>query len=187
MCEEETPVDVPVRANLKHEQGNRFGSVPGLDDEELAGGHELERQAFIEQFGPILALPVQKGSGWIQPELDENGMDASAFATIDFERLVPEFDKAKYKADKLREELKDLVIRLDIAMGRIPGKAKYLVLKDLKMGIRDVDQIDDFDMWLAGRLYLRVRRLRSEIRGIEERRRKRKMRELEHSLAELET
>ena len=38
--------DVPVSALLHEARRNRYGSVPGLDDEELADPEELERQTY---------------------------------------------------------------------------------------------------------------------------------------------
>ena len=46
----------PVR--LRRERGNRYGSVEGLSDDELADPDELERVVYMEEYGPILRLPV---------------------------------------------------------------------------------------------------------------------------------
>ena len=53
------------------ESPNPYGSVPGLDDDELADPQELERLVYIEEWGPILALPggeatvgVAEALGW---------------------------------------------------------------------------------------------------------------------------
>jgi len=161
---EEIIVPGPV---LRVEHGNRYGSVPGLDDDELLGPAELEREVYQQEFGPILALPVKGSRSGIRPVVDEaGGVDFGAFGTVDFERLYP-FDKMRFKADKLREQLRDLVIRIGIVKERLPGKAKYLVLKYLKMGVIELDQIGSFDMWCLARLYLRARRLRDEIGRLE--------------------
>jgi len=58
--------DVPVSPLLSEERRNRYGSVPGLDDEELAEPWELERQAMLQEWGPVLALPVRTKRGWVQ-------------------------------------------------------------------------------------------------------------------------
>ena len=98
-------VEVPESALLQVEQVNRFGSVPGLADEDLLGPDELERQVYRAEFGPILELPFQGSRRWMQPVTDQEGhVDWGAFGTVDFERMQP-FDKARYKADKLRERL----------------------------------------------------------------------------------
>jgi hypothetical protein len=167
----------------KAEHGKRYGSVAGLDDDELLGSAELERAVYQQEFGPILALPVKGSRSGIRPVVDEaGGVDFGAFGTVDFKRLLPEFDKARYKADKLREQLRDLAIRMAIVKERLPGRAKYLVLKYLKMGIIDLEHISSFDMLCLARLYLRARRLRDEICRLEKVSETRKMRQLERFL-----
>jgi len=176
VCED---VVVPELEMLRVEHGNRYGSVPGLDDAELADPLELEREIMLEEWSPVLALPVKGRGSWIRPVVDEcGGVDWSAFGTVDFSRTVPEFDKLRYKVDKLREQLKDLTIRMAIVKERLPGKAKYMVLKYLKMGVIELEQIGSFDILCLARLYLRARKLRDEIWRLEqvsEAKRKRKL------------
>ena len=165
--------DIPVSAVLSVQRQNAYGRVPGLDDEELADPDELERAVFIEMWGPVLGIPVRRRWSRVRPDIDEDGgVDWGAFGSIDFQRLV-KFDKARYKIEKLREELRDVTIMISIIMERIPGRAKYLVLKYLRMGIVDLDHIVDADMRAAGRWYLKARRLRSEIAELAERRTRR--------------
>ena len=155
-------VVVPESALLRREHQNEYGSVPGLDDRELADPDELERQVFKQEFGPILALPVQQKS-WIRPAVDDDGTpDWGAFGTVDFERMCP-FDKVRYKADKVSEQLKNVSIMFSIVKERIKARAKYLVLKYLDMGIIELEHIVDNDMQALARLYLRMRRMRKEI------------------------
>ncbi len=153
---------------LRAEHGSRYGSVAGLEDSELLGPAELERDVYQQEFGPVLALPVKGRGSWIRPVVDESGgVDFGAFGTVDFERMYP-FDKLRFKADKLREQLKDLAIRMAIVKERLPDRAKYLVLKYLKMGVIGLEQIGSFDMWCLGRLFLRACRLRDEIGRLEQ-------------------
>jgi hypothetical protein len=181
-CDDEDD-EVPVCEYLPQDSFNKYGSVPGLDDEELADPDELERQILMQEFGPILALPVKGRGSWIRPIIDEAGMvDFGAFGTVDFSRTMPEFDKVRYKADKLREQLKDLAIRMGLVEERLPGKAKYLVLKYLKMGIIEMEHIVSFDMLCLARLYLRARRLRDEIWWLEKVSETRRQRRLEKLL-----
>jgi len=166
---------VPESAVLQRERKNKYGSVPGLDDAELADPDELERQIYIEEFGPILQLPRKKKRTFF-PFLDSKAeFESNAFASIDFERIMPEFDKARYKRDKLREELKDTIIMMDIIKERLP-RAKYMVLKNLRMGVIELEQIANHDMKALARWYLRARRLREEIRRLEEASRRREER-----------
>ena len=77
-------VEVPESALLRRDRGNRYGSVPGLDDSELADPDELERQVLRQEFGPVLALPVKGNGSSIRPVVDEaGGVDWGAFGTVD--------------------------------------------------------------------------------------------------------
>ena len=153
---------------LKRVHKNRYGSVAGLDDSELADPDELQRQVYCQELAPLLALPVQGSRCSLRPAIDESGrLDWGAFGTIDFERMYP-FNKVLYKADKLRERLKDLLILFSIVNERVKPRAKYTVLKHLKMGIIKLDSIVDSDMRALGRLYLRIRRLRQDIAELRE-------------------
>ena len=160
-------VVVPESALLKRER--KYGSIEGLPDEELAEPDELERMVFKQEWGPILALPVQGSKCGIRPNIDDDGrVDWGAFATVDFDRDRSEFDKARYKADKLKERLKDLVIMLSIVSERIPGRAKYKVLKLVRMGVIDIGDIADNQMYFLAEMYLRALRLRREIKELQE-------------------
>jgi len=151
---------IPVRV----ERQAGYGSVPGLDDNELAGPAELERQVTIDLWGPILALPVRRRRTGIRAVIDEFGhLDWGPFGTADFERLHGSFDKAMYKADKLKDQLRWTIIMHEMFMERIPGRAKYMVLKHLHMGTIELDHIESHDMYLAAQWALRALRLRREI------------------------
>jgi hypothetical protein len=167
-CEEDEVEDVPVSALLSVERKSRYGSVPDLEDEELADPEELERLAMAEEWAPVLALPVKSRRGWVRPVADESSVDFDAFASVDFERTMPEFDKARYKADKLDEQLSDLAILIGIVKERLPARARNLVLKYLRLGIIDLGQVVGEDMLALGRLYLRAMRLQKEIAALRE-------------------
>ena len=150
-------------ALLRRVRKNRFGSVPGLDDSELAEPVELEKMVYRQEFGPVLALPGPDNKFSVRGSVDENGrLDWGAFGTVDFERMYP-FNKSLYKADQLREQLKHVLILFSIVNGRIKPMAKYLVLKYLKMGIIEFAHIVDNDMQALARLNSRVQQLRKEI------------------------
>ena len=160
--------DVPVSAVLLPLKPKRYGSVPGLEDDELADPYELERAVMLQEWGPILALPVKSRKGWIQPNIDEDGsVDFGAFGTVDFDRRVPEFDKARYKADKIREYLSDLAITVRIVSERMPGSAKGHVLRYLRKGIIGMEHIANEDMRAFAQLCLRVSNLHRQIVELE--------------------
>ena len=66
-------VEVPASSLLKREHMNIYGSVPGLDDEELADPDELERQVVREAFEAVLLLPVQSPRSMVTANLDDDG------------------------------------------------------------------------------------------------------------------
>lgn len=177
--------DKPASGWRPEGRPNLYGSVPGLEDEELAEPWELERQVMLEQWGPVLMLPVRGRRDGFRPELDECGVEWGAFATVDFERSMPVFDKAKYKADRLREKLKDVVIMFETVSERLP-RAKWRVLKYLRMGLLDEEHVASEDMLALWKLARRIQRLREEIaelRKVSQRRRDAERRRL---LARLE-
>ena len=103
-----------------------------------------------------------------RPNIDENGRaDWGAFATVDFESMRPyEKDeyKAWYKADILREQLRDKLILFSIVAERLPKEAMHLVLSYLDRGVIEIDDIASEDMFHAARLHRQARRLQEEIR-----------------------
>ena len=161
--------DVPVSPALKVLRRSGYGSVPGLDDEELADPEELEEQVYKEQFEAILRLPVQPRKGGIRPNIDESGkVDFGAFATVDFDRICPDFDKALYKADKLALELRDQLIMVSIVSSRLPSSAQWQVLKLVRKGLLEVDEIVSEDMRALAVMQLRVERLIRDIQRLKE-------------------
>jgi hypothetical protein len=160
---------VPESCLLRRQGGKKYGSVAGLDDSELADPDELERQVLRQEFGPVLALPVKPGKGGIRPEVDESGsVEWGAFGSVDFDRYRSGFDRARYKADRTREQLKDLLIMFSIVSDRMKAEAKYLVLKYLRMGIIGLEHIVNDDMRALARLYLRAKRLQKKITELRE-------------------
>ena len=82
-------VEVPVSPVLKRKRKNRYGSIPGLDDEDLIEPAEIDRIFLKEIFAPILALPVKGKKGGIKPNIDEDGtIEWGAFGTVDFDKYV---------------------------------------------------------------------------------------------------
>ena len=161
--------DIPESPVLKVLRPSMYGSVPDLDDDELADPDELEQQVYRAEYGPILALPVKAKRGGIRPDFDESGkVDFGAFATVDFERMYGGFDKARYKADNLREELGGVTILLMIVKERIPGEAKYKVLRLVMKGKLELEDIAHEDMQALARLVLRAMKLRRQISQLKE-------------------
>ncbi len=159
---------IPVSATVTVIRPDKYGTVDGIDKDELLTENELDRMVFKQMWEPVLDLPVKQRGSWIKPEYDEylGGNDSGAFGSIDFARLAPQFNRARYKADKLQEEFESEVIIVDMIKDRIPGRNKYLVLKNLKMGIIDLDHIENHDMHSLARHCLRAWRLQREIKSL---------------------
>lgn len=158
-------VEVPPSPVLRPIRNTGYGPVPGLSDEELLTSTELERWVYLQEFGPILALPEPKRVCCIRPNgFDDSGKpDWGAFGTVDFERYSGPVNKRLYKADKLKEQLKDKSILFEIISERIASVEKYTVLKCLKAGIISLEHIQDEDMYDLAQVYLRICRLTTEI------------------------
>lgn len=156
-------VVVPESALLSKNGKGQYGGVPDLNEDELADPEELERAVMMAEWGPVLALPGRGSRGSFRPDRDEDGIVVGAFGSVDFDRCRPELDKARYKAGKLKERLKDILILASIVKERLPGRAKYLVLKYLRMGIIGMEHIVNEDMCALAKMHLRAAKLREEI------------------------
>ena len=166
-------VVVPESVLLKRERSDKYGSIEDLPDEELADPDELERCILREEWGPVLLLPKSKkvfNPAW-NWSVD---VDFDAFASVDFERTQPKFDKVRYKADKLKERLADMRIMAGMLNERIKSNVKYKVLKYVKAGIIYVDDIRDWDMWQLAKLFMQALRLKRQITKLQEKSRKRR-------------
>lgn len=178
-------IEVPGSAVITIRRSRGWGSVPGLEDDELLDEQELERWLEQQDWGPVLALPVKKRSSTLKPSIDEGGrVDWGAFGTVDFERMYGSFDKARYKADILREKLKDVLITLDIVRRRLPP-AGYLVLKLVQMGIISSDHVTSDDVQAALRLRRKAQQLRDEIADLRAFRARRDEQAFERAFARL--
>ncbi|MBC8395051.1 MAG: hypothetical protein H8E17_21080 [Deltaproteobacteria bacterium] len=162
----EDGVEVAAPVLLKVQRPDRYGTVEGLPDEELADPDELERCVFRADLEAVFLLPEPK-SKWYSPAWDTHAdVDFNAFASVDFDRLRPEFDKARYKADKLREQLRDVLITFAMLNERVTKTVKYKLLKLIRIGRIEADQIKNWDMWQLAKYYLRAVRLCEEIRRL---------------------
>ena len=158
-------IEVPPSPVLRPIRNTGYGHVPGLSDEELLTGPELERWVYLQEFGPILALPRPKRKCCIRPNgIDDSGKaDWGAFGTVDFERHSGTINKRLYKADKLKEQLRDKSILFEIVSERIHNIEKYTVLQCLRAGIIELEHIQNEDMYDLAQVYLRICRLTAEI------------------------
>ena len=166
---------VPEPTMIKVERQTGYGSVPGLDDEELADPEELERLVFIQEWWPILSLPQPRRQTFRWPGVDERGLiDWGAFGTVDFDRLRPPVDKSARKAAQLREQLDHVQIMLGMVRERLTSGAKAVLMNWLRQHRSDADGIEDEDARAYIKWFLRARRLHRELRDLRELRRRRR-------------
>jgi hypothetical protein len=155
----------PLVVQVQRSKG--YGNVADLEDEEPASLRELERQIFMAEWGPILALPVQSVRGGFQAAIDEFGhLDWGAFGTEDFERLHGPFDKARDKIDKLKVELRNAVIMLEMVAANVSGAVIDSLMAGLRSGTIDLEDIADWNEYFFAQRYLRVKRIRNQIQNL---------------------
>jgi hypothetical protein len=153
------------KENFVEYNGIKFelGTLEDIPDEELADPDELERAYYRELWGPVFQISKPKSSSY-NPVWDcHTDVDFNAFASVDFDRHRPAFDVTRYKADKLKSQLKDLVILIEMLNERVKDKAKYRILKYVRAGVINVDDINNWDMWLLAKLYMKTLGLRKQI------------------------
>jgi hypothetical protein len=177
-------VVVPESVLLKRERSNIYGSIEDLPDEELADPEELERINLVEELRPILRLPVRGRKCPIKPSMDEDGrINWDAFGTADFDEYRPDIDKALYRANMLREEHGNVIWTVGMLKERIKKagnyEAKCKAIKYVRMGIIEVDDINDWDTWQLAKYCMRALRLKKQIKRLQEKSRQRREKELE--------
>ena len=156
----EDGAEVARPAWMQVENNSKYGGVAGLSDEELASPQELERIYYRELWGPILLISKPKQA--FNPAWDCHS-DTNVFATADFDRMMPEFDKLRYVRDKLRGQVKDLVILMRIVSERIRDIRKYKILRLVGKELLDADDIQHWDLWQLALMYKRALRIRENI------------------------
>jgi len=182
----EDGIEVPESPLLRLEPKNRYGSVPGLDDEELADPEELERRVLRAEWGPALSLPWREPRCPIRPSVDMDGdLDWGAFATVDFDRRQPKRSWERSKVRELSEQLRDTCIMLSIIRDRLPRMAARQVVKWLRLGLLELEDIVNDDMRALAKLCMRAETLRKRIAGLQKRSQEREQRQLEAWLAAL--
>lgn len=155
---------VPVSPLLSLERKSKYGSVPDLDDEELADPDELERQVYIEMYGPVLQLPYDQKHGSIWLNGYKGGkFEWGTFGMVDFYQRKPEVDKPLTDVCELIEEHMTLTFLLHAERAKLPHRRRYKILRSLRRGKIELDQITNKDLRKVGELSLRVAELYRQI------------------------
>jgi hypothetical protein len=166
--ETEDDFEVPASALVRVEQSRGYGSVPGLDDDELADPDRLERQAYLADWGPILALPMPRHWQGPRPTRDEFGnWDWGCYGTVDYLRDQPVFDKARYKLGKLREQLRNELIMVELVREHVRPAERGRV-RDLALYSEiELEEVADCDERAYAKWLRRVRALAAQIQRLQ--------------------
>lgn len=160
-------IEVPPPAIVKRERPDRYGSVPGLDDSELANPHKLLQKVYYEMWKPILDLPKAVNDGRPRPTMDEQGnLDWGAFGTHDFEQLYENFDWRRSRREELQGELQHTQLMRELVMERVNPSLAWRIIRLVRQGVLDLDHITDENMRAVAKWDLRVQRARGELQSL---------------------
>ena len=156
--------ELPVSGVVRVQRRTGYGTVADLDDETPADIGELQRISAYEMYGPVIALPGRGGRlGHVV--LDANG-------EVDWEAIGPAGGRRRRaqpapsgRAGELRAELARVIGLIGLLKERVPGTAKYLVLKYVQMGILDAEHVTNHDLRQLAKLEAKARQLREQLAG----------------------
>lgn len=155
--------ELPVLGVVRVQRQTGYGTVADLDDEAPADIGELQRIIAYQMYGPVIDLPGRGGRlGHVV--LDSDG-------EVDWDAISPAGGRRwrsarSGRADELRAELGRLVGLIGLLQERVPGTAKYLVLKYVGMGILDAEHVTNHDLRQLVKLEARARQLREQIAAV---------------------
>lgn len=155
--------ELPVSGAVRVQRRKGYGTIPDLDDEAPADTGELQLMAAWQMYAPVLALPGRYGNS-VRIVLDANGdIDWEAIGPAGGRRRRGQRPTPRGRAGELREELARVVGLIGLLKERVPGTAKYLVLKYVRMGILDAEHVTDHDLRELVKLEARARQLQDEL------------------------
>jgi len=129
--------DVPVSPALKIvHQGEE------QEDEDIIEWSEVQRLLYEQMWGPILDLPPTNDD-FVWRKQWEDGVDASAFNTHDFQRAYgAPWGRYKFALERAQEEHRHAVFTLEMVLERIASREKYQVLKLVREGVIGSDECE---------------------------------------------
>lgn len=154
--EEIDPTELAASVSVRVQRTTGYGSVADLDDEEPADIRELQCLAAWAQYGPLLALPGRYGQTG-RVVLDADG-------EIDWDRIGPAGGRRRRPQPPRTgaTELRHLLGLISLLMERVPGTAKYAVLRYVRMGILRPEHVINADLRAVAQLEARARSLQKE-------------------------
>jgi hypothetical protein len=153
ICEEID--DLPVSAALAKSQQNPYGSVPGLDDEELADPEEIERVVMWQVWGPVLRLRSSQGRTWTRSGRQSwNAPDWEALGMVECQEPVLGGRPAWLVRNNELSQLWRVLGALEVVATRLPGRARRLLLKYVQSGLVEIEHVADLDMRAVVKLFI---------------------------------
>lgn len=101
--------DLPVRASLKVIRG--FNPYDGMDEDEIVAYRDFMFWALTREHEVLFSIPKPENEyDFWHIEVDEFGVDSSAFNTVDFQKRLKPFNKYGYAIQKILERVKNLAL-----------------------------------------------------------------------------
>lgn len=119
---------LPARAGFKVIRG--FDQYEGMDEDEIQAYKEFRRWFVNKDLDLLKMIPVQEKDDFYIPFEDDDSI-SFAFGSMDFQRLIPKFNKYQYKLKKIYERVKDLAdthAAISQQEGKDNTKQKYINL-----------------------------------------------------------
>lgn len=156
--------ELPVIGAVSVLRQRGYGTIADLDDEAPADVHELQRLIAWRDYEPILSLRGRNGRAGNIALTPDGEIDWGRISpiTASRRRLKP-IAVRRGDVSELRERLASTVRMANLLRARVPGTAKYLVLKYVQMGIVPIEEITNKDMRVLAQLDAKMRRLTQRI------------------------
>jgi len=123
---------LPARAGLKAIKG--FDPYEGMDEDEIQAYKEFRRWFVNKELDILKMIPQQEKDDFYIPFEDDDSI-SFAFGSMDFQRLMPKFNKYHYKLKKIYERVKDLAdthASISQQEGKDNTKQKYINLIEIE-------------------------------------------------------
>ncbi|HNQ22556.1 MAG TPA: hypothetical protein PKK06_05620 [Phycisphaerae bacterium] len=149
--------ELPVNGSIQVLRNTGYGTIAELDDEEPADVHELQCLAAWQMYAPLLALPGRYGQTG-RVVLDADG-------EIDWDRIGPAGGRRRRPQQSRtgRDDVRRVLGLISLLLERIPGTAKYAVLRYLRMGILRPEHVSSADLRAVAQLEARARSLQQTL------------------------
>ncbi len=153
---------IPVKPTICPVKPEQYGTVEGLDNDELADPSELERIGYLRLYAPVLTLPRLDSDPIFSPEFA-----GGAFDTWDFHRMYPcmaETARRQSRLNWLKSKLRDRLIILSILKDKLSVSQRALAITAARKS-SDFESLPDPETQAFAREYKRSLVIRNQIAG----------------------